>query len=114
MLAEINTSAQNLKKNNSFYCLVLSDDEHYLAMAVTPLTSVSEENKPANDAGSTASSNCSASNNTQKPFDTDVILGHLGFGWFQIKMIVVLFYGILFPTAAVLIYPFIGFVPRHR
>lgn len=49
-----------------------------------------------------------------KAFNADAIFTHLGFGWYQWKFIFWVGYGLLFPQAAILMYTFVGFVPRYR
>lgn len=48
-------------------------------------------------------------------FNADIILGHLGkIGWFQVKYLFCIGYGLLFPTSCILIYVFVAAVPAHR
>lgn len=48
-------------------------------------------------------------------FNADIILTKLGkYGWFQLKHLLWLGYGLLFPTASILIYTFVGATPAHR
>lgn len=50
-----------------------------------------------------------------RAFNPDIILEQLGpIGWFQIKFILCVGYGLLFPTAVILMYTFVGGVPAHR
>lgn len=48
-------------------------------------------------------------------FNADIILGLLGrFGKFQMKYVITIGYSLMFTTAAILIYTFVGGVPKHR
>lgn len=68
-----------------------------------------ENEKPPN---SDSSSN---NYNEADAFNADIILTKLGrIGWFQVKYVLCVGYGLLFPTAAILIYTFVGGVPAHR
>lgn len=47
-------------------------------------------------------------------FDPDAVLQLLGFGWFQVKFLVFMAYGMVFPQAAVLVWNFLSASPLHR
>ena len=49
-----------------------------------------------------------------KAFDSDAILQSLGFGWFQVKFLVFMAYGLAFPQAAIFVYNFLGATIPHR
>nr|CAH0104623.1 unnamed protein product [Daphnia galeata] len=69
-----------------------------------------ENEKPPNQEESTSSSCLDGD-----AFNADIILNHLGkFGWFQLKYLLCIGYGLLFPTSCILIYVFVGAVPAHR
>ena len=55
-----------------------------------------------------------ANDRANKAFNADAIFTHLGFGWYQWKFILWVGYGMLFPTAVMLSYTFLGFVPAYR
>ena len=66
-----------------------------------------ENEKPKNSDADTV--------NSPDAFNADIILPHLGrFGKFQAKFLFCIGYGLLFPTAAVLIYTFVGATPAYR
>lgn len=67
----------------------------------------SENEKPPNSNSTTS--------NPEEAFNADIILTQLGpIGWFQLKYLVGVGYSLLFTTAAILIYSFVGGVPAHR
>lgn len=68
----------------------------------------SENEKPPNSSSATTT-------NPAEAFNADIILTQLGpIGWFQIKYLFCIGYALLFTTAAILIYSFVGGVPAHR
>lgn len=72
-----------------------------------------ENEKPPNQDGPAA--NTFDDGDPGDAFNADIILGHLGkMGWFQIKYLFCIGYGLLFPTSCILIYVFVGGVPAYR
>lgn len=77
-----------------------------------PVKAVDGSEKPKTDEASSSSQQIVSSKDA---FNADVILGQLGgYGWFQLRYIFCTGYGMLFPTALILIYTFVGAPPRYR